>query len=519
MRGFGKVLFALLFFFNITPSNALADPPFLTLLPEGNALYRFDYRGDRTRIEIALDTQGVRGIDLLVYTPAQMQAAGGGGELRPVGRGTPGAGHDSFWTGNFNAPGVYEVSVENHTSGPVLYHLSITGDSVGAVAQVLEDPPSLTSSFTGQSTLRVTLPAGAGPAALVVQVPAAPTACTHAFQIPPIISQSVLLCPEELYPPLHLIGNNIGIYSDSAHSALVATGGRQFAIIVEGSHNLVEGVTILAGADAADLGAWLCQYDECKFPTLPHQTILNGGISYGGGLLLRGSHSTIHSVTVHGGTIGIATVDGIGNYILDNQLSDLNGWGVFNSGSKDSYFVGNVVNRENHGCTTPDGFKFLHGCETSGWVCLACSGNVVARNHCESSANCFYMSGERGLASDGNKLVANYCAGATDNCFEITFSKGNVLQDNVTTADPNTGASCNYPFWIGGSTIYMKDNLWQCAVSVDDALGRAAASTTVPTLAILGDAALPPRITVPPQAGSGDSTGEPNWRAPHGLIE
>jgi hypothetical protein len=205
---------------------------------------------------------------------------------------------------------------------------------------------------------------------------------------------------------------------------------------------------------------------------------------YGGGILLKGSSSVVHGVTVHGGTIGIATVNGRGNYIVDNQLSDLNGWGSFNVSSVNSYFVGNVLNRENHPCTTPDGFKFEHGCETAGWVCLACSSNVIARNHCESSANCFYMSGERGLASNYNKLIANYCAGATDNCFELTFSRGNLLQDNVTTADRNTGGACKYPFWIGGSTVYFKNNTWECAITAADALDHATASTKARTSAI-----------------------------------
>ncbi len=478
-------LAVLIFILIVWPAHA--DVPFVTLVGNGRAEYRFDYRGDRTRIDVALDAPGVNGVALYVYTPAQLQSAQRGGDLTPVGRGTPGGGHDSFWSGSFNTPGVYHVAVENQTPGVILYRLSITGESVSGAGQILAEAPPATSNLSAYNTLTVGLPPGAGTSTLSLRVHGAPASCTHAYEVDTIVSHSLKLCPNEIYPPIHLVGNNLAVYADDAHSAIITSAGRQFALTLDGSYNFVEGVTIQAHADAADVGAWLCQYDECIFPTQPRRTVLNGGIVYGGGILLRGSHTTIHGVTVHGGTIGIATVNGTGNNLLDNQLNDLNGWGVFNVSSTSSNFVGNTLNRNNHACTTPDGYKFLHGCETAGWVCLGCSGNLIARNHCESSANCFYMSGERGLGSHNNKLIANYCAGATDHCFELTFSRGNLLQDNVTTADPNTGGICNYPFWIGGSSVYFKNNLWQCAVSVDDALARATASTSIPTVALFGN--------------------------------
>src|SRR5919199_737478 len=100
--------------------------------------------------------------------------------------------------------------------------------------------------------------------------------------------------------------------------------GRQFAVTVEGSNNLIEGVTIQASADPADAGAYLCLYTDCVFPTRPRPTTIYGGTLYGGGILLKGSNSTIHAVTVHGGTIGIATGNGRGNYNIYNQLNYLN---------------------------------------------------------------------------------------------------------------------------------------------------------------------------------------------------
>ena len=68
----------------------------------------------------------------------------------------------------------------------------------------------------------------------------------HAYQIPPVISSSIKLCPNEIYPPLHLVGNNLALYGDDAHSAVINSAGRQFGLIVEGSSNFVQGVTVQA---------------------------------------------------------------------------------------------------------------------------------------------------------------------------------------------------------------------------------------------------------------------------------
>jgi hypothetical protein len=526
-KGLGvRSVLALFTFFTVLffTARAHADAPFVTLLAGARADYRFDYRGDKTTINVAVDTQGVENVELLIYTPAQIDAAKRGAGLMSVGRGTRGNGYDLFWTGNFNALGVYHVVVANHSPGPILYRLAITGESVSGVAQIVADAPQTTTSVSsqnGRQLLTVALPPGAGITSLRLNMPSAPTACTHANEISPIISTTIKLCANEIYPPLHLIGNNLALFSDNEHSAIISSVGRQFALTAEGANNWIDGVTIQASADARDLGAFLCQYDECVFSpnprdlkpgVTPSPLKINGGILYGGGILLKGSNSTIHAVTVRGGTIGIAMVNGRANNLIDNQLNDLNGWGSFNVASVGGYFVGNTLNRENHGCTTPDGFKFEHGCETAGWVCLACSGNVVARNHCELSANCFYLSGERGLASNNNKLIANYCAGATDNCFELTFSRGNILQDNIATADVNTSAACNYPFWIGGSTVYFKNNNWQCAVSSEDALARAKNSTAVPTVALLLGATNP--STSSSTSTTATPTSNPSRRTP-----
>lgn len=488
------LLWVLLFLLVSLPVRAQA--PLATLLAGAQVEYRFDYRGDNTPIAIALDAPGATLVNLLVYTPGQIELMQKGQEVDPVGRGTKGRGHDLYWAGKFNSFGAYKVVVENRSPGPITYRLEITGESVSGVGQVVPATPPASSNLSSKQGLTVNLPPGAGASPLRIAVPVAsddPSLCLHANQVPPAITRSVRLCANEIYPPLRLVGNNIALESDAGRSAIINSAGRQFGLVIEGSYNFVHGVTVQGSADPADAGAFLCLYDECVFPTQPDPTRIAGGLVYGGGLLVQGSYNTIYGVTVRGGTIGVATVDGRSNYIVDNQLNDLNGWGSFNLRSSGSYFVGNTWNRENHACTTPDGTKFLHGCEAASWVCLACANNVIAQNHCELSGNCFYLSGERGLASNDNRFVANYCAGATDNCFEITFARGNLLQDNIATAEPKTGAPCKYPFWIGGSTVYFKNNVWQCTIGAEDALDQARQSTTVLTsaLALTGAEAFP----------------------------
>ncbi len=472
-----------------------------SLPPGARGDYRFDYRGDGSQISVTLDSTDSQWLTLSVYTPDQMQSLKRGDAVNPVGRGTPSREHSLSWLGSFRLRGEYHVIVENRGSVAVQFHLEITGGAVSfatTVPPVVPTPAITTLTDRGRTTLVVPLPSGAGTSALRLTMPSVPANCTHANQIPAVIASSIKLCPNETYPPLRVSGSNIGVLADSARTAVVTSNGRQFAITVEGSNNWIEGVTIQARAAPEDSLSWLCMYDECIFPTRPMPTTLHGGIRYGGGVLLKGTNSTVHGVTVRDGIIGIATVDGRGNAIVDNTLNEL-GWGVFNVNSRNSYFVGNTLNKNNRACTTPDGRKFLHGCETSGWVCLNCQQNVIATNRCALSANCFYMSGERGMASNDNKLLSNYCSGATDNCFELTFSQRNLLRDNVSTADTGTALPCKYPFWVGGSIVFFQANRWQCSIDPDDAFNQARDSTIVATNIINLDApGVPPSALLPP---------------------
>jgi hypothetical protein len=500
-----RKLFAFLVAWFVLSSTAHAQDSFFTLLPGTQDDYRFDYKGDRTEITIYIEASP--GLELLIHAPDSPD---------PVGRGSEQAGL-LVWSGRFPVSGVYHAIVSNPTPGPIQYTIEIEGDGVAGFLRVIPDapPPSANVAKDGaRRTLTIPLPPAAG-ATIRRSSPPEPADCTPAAQLPPVVTASLKLCPQEIYPPFRIVGSGIGLFGDDGRTAVVNSSGRQFAITVEGSDNWIDGIVVQSSPDPADAGAFMCQYEECVFPTQPHRTVLVGGLAYGGGILVNGSNTVIHNVRVRGGTIGVATVNGRNNLLAASDLSHLNGWGSFNLRSVNSYYVGNTFNHDNHACTTPDGFKFEHGCETAGWVCLACTNNLIARNHCEVGGNCYYMSGERGLGSNSNRFVANYCAGAPNNCFEFTFSKGNILQDNIATSDTQTGAACKYPFWIGGSTVYFGKNTWECSISPETSLEHAIRSTTVPTIPLaLGDSA--PVFTAPQATATrppADATTEPT-RAP-----
>ncbi len=457
----------------------------MTLLPGSKHEYRFDYKGDRTQIDIVVE--GPEGVELYVFVPDQAE---------PIGQGSR-KGGELLWSGKFNVPGAYRATVENRTPGPVIYSMAFLGESVSGVAQIVPEdaaPPAGVSTAGGRVTLNVNLPTGARN----LRSPIVPDMCTPANAMAPVMNSSLKLCPNEIYGPFRMVGNGIGLFGDDARSAVINSAGREYALVMEGTGNWIDGVVIQSAPDATDDGAFLCQYEECVFPTQPKPTVLRGGLEYGGGVLLLGANNVVHNTTVSGGTIGVATVDGYNNIVVGNNLSDLNGWGSFNIRSNNSVFAGNRFDRDNHGCVTPDGRTFEHGCETAGWVCLQCNQNLIANNHCEYSGNCYYLSGERGLASNNNRFVGNYCAASPNNCFEFTFSKGNTLEDNIATAHPQSGAACKYPFWIGGSTVYFGDNKWGCAIGPETSIEHAIGSTSVPTVALALGNAKPPFVAAAP---------------------
>lgn len=508
-------LLSILVLFIASAGSVSAQSPQFTLLPNQLSEFRFEYLGDGSFITVAFDSPGATNVNLSIYTPAQLDARARGENPNPVGRGAPQRNHELFWTGSFNQGGVYRVILENKSNAVYTYHLDIGGGAVKSAAPMMTPTPQPTSdvSFDGkQRILTAPLPPGAGSQSIRLAIPTVPSTCTHVNQIPQLIKQSVRLCANEVYPPLKILGNNIVLFGDESHISVITSSGRQFALTVDGSNNWIENVTIQANADKLDKIAWLCIYPTCT-AVPPSTAPIPGGMTYGGGVLLNGSNSVIRSVTVRNGMIGIATNSGRRNYILENQLSDVNGWGSYNVGSTESYFIGNEWSRVNHGCVGSDGRKYDYGCETSGWVCLACNQNIIAHNQCTGSANCYYMNGDHPeMRSNNNKFVSNYCAAATNNCFELTFSLGNVLQDNVSTVDPKSGRACQYPYWVGGSAVYFKNNRWECDIDATKAYDEARAQTAGTQIYSLESYIAP--TTIPASASSQNPTSLPTRAAP-----
>jgi len=482
-----------------------AQTPLSKLQGKGRAEYRFEYHGDGSAIRVLATETDINDLVISIYTAEQLDAVRRGENVTPTGRATRLRDDALQWSGGFRFKGVFYIVVENRAPNAITYRFSVTGEGVTGFARVAPSTMSASTRVVNQGNQRVLLidlPPGAITKTLQLAIPAEPSTCTPPAQITNPIRRSTKLCPGQMYPPLNIVGDRITLFADDARSAIVTSNGRQFAVTMEGSNNWIEGITIQARADNRDLGAWLCLYDECIFATRPTTTTLRGGIQYGGGILLKGSNTTIRGVTVRGGTIGIATMNGRNNVIVENNLNDLNGWGSYNWASRESYFIGNQLNRNNHGCTTPDGRRFLTGCETAGWVCIGCTQNTIAHNYCELSGNCYYMSGERKLASNNNNFLSNYCAGASDNCFEITFSFGNILRENIATYEPKADKMCKYPFWVGGSVVFFANNIWECSFDEDTAFNQSRDSTTVATNIIrldhyLGAINAPQIVTAP----------------------
>lgn len=335
---------------------------------------------------------------------------------------------------------------------------------------VTEAPPPTQELAPGRN-LSFPMPGTLNLAALNVNVPSEPVVCTPADAMPDVVDRSVKLCGGQNYRPFLLRGENIGVFGDK--SSIIHSDGRGYAIIAEGSSLYIGNVMIRGTTAPGDANTFLCLYPDCRGNP--------GGVNYGGGILVRASDTTVMDSDIAGGVAGIAAERVTGLKLIRNKLDDSSGWGSYNFAVEASYFVENTFNRDNRSCTTDSGF-FPTGCESSGWVCIACKENVITKNFCVNSGNCYYMNGEGNLNSNNNRFHQNECRAAPHNCFEVTFALGNEFIENIARDDPETGTPCKYPFWVGGSQIVMAGNNWGCAISPEVSIQEATASTQVPTL-------------------------------------
>lgn len=332
--------------------------------------------------------------------------------------------------------------------------------------------PVVEKNVAPARTLAYDLPATLQLNALALQIPSEPTDCTPANQMPEVVNESIKLCAGQEYRPFTLRGEDIGVFGDK--SAVIRAQRRSFAIVAEGARLFIQNVLIRATTDASDAAILLCLYPECRGRI--------GGIAYGGGILVRAADTTIIDSDIAGGVAGVAAERVRGLKLLNNRLDNATGWGSYNFAVQDSIFAGNSLSYANRSCTTPDGGYLPTGCESAGWLCIACQKNIIARNTCTNSGDCFYMNGEGNLASHENRFHQNECRAAPHNCYEVTFANANEFVENIARDDPATGAQCKYPFWVGGSRVIFSRNNWNCTHSPEQSLADAMNSTHVPTV-------------------------------------
>lgn len=507
----------------VSPAYAGDDPqlsgatPEMGLPPDGiprplashRALwFRFMYGGDKTQIEIHLLDGGASDISFALYTPGQIELLRRGERVKPIGQMTRASGEparDLQWSGNFNERGTYYVVVQNlsnlaHTIRLVALGTSVTfshttiatlandatletdaPDSHERAAVAMQAFAAPLPSNLVANTARVEIPAYVGVDSFAIPFTARPAICTPANAMPASVTRSILLCPNQVYAPFRVTGNNLTVYGDL--TAIVQGAPRGFGITVTGSNVLIVGVRVAANTHPADINKWLCLFEACSYSTIYQNETVHGGIGYGGGILLQNnSNSTVINSSVWGGTIGVASVRSTNNKIVNNRLSNLNGWGAYLMFTRNTYVVNNLLDDVNRGCVGPDGFYYSTGCESAGLACVGCQYSVIVSNRCARAGNCYYATGDGGLVSNANRFFDNFCAAATNNCFEITYSQDNQFDYNTAGADPDSGQQCNYPFWIAGSIVqFGKHNDWACTHSEKRSADDSKNATTQPT--------------------------------------
>ena len=332
---------------------------------------------------------------------------------------------------------------ENVVSGIVVNRVS----SANIPSAVANRPAP---SWSAQS--QITIPSLNG--ALTVDVPQAPNIsyCTPSYMLGNIVTRSIKLCAGQTYRPFTVIGSNIAIIGDANRTAKIQSAGRAYGITVRGSNVLLSNLNLIGAPAASDTGNWLCLYEQCLYKNPP----LAGGANYGGGILLEGSNNTVMNSVIRGGVIGIAAMNGRGNRLLNNEITNLSGWGIFAVAPVNSAFVGNILQDVNRSCTDPGGNFYAGGCESAGMLLMGADTNIIANNTCARSGNCFYLNGEGGRLNNFNKLYGNVCNAPSFNCFEITDAQGIEFDNNSAMLTPDNTAGCE--IWLVRAQIIAGRN-------------------------------------------------------------
>jgi hypothetical protein len=329
--------------------------------------------------------------------------------------------------------------------------------------------------------IAVNVPAYTGVGSAEIRLAPRPNDCTPADQMPPIVTTSLLFCAGQTYAPFELQGNNLTVYGDPERTALVQGEPRRFAITAQGTNISIVGVHVEGATHLSDFDSWLCLYPRCD-----HTPEIGGALGYGGGILLK---NTVNAAVVdsqfNGGTTGVFVQQGFGNKLFNNSFAAHNGWGVLSMRTRGDYLVGNHFDQINRACTGLDNVYHVNGCESSGLAMTNVRNALVYNNTCRRVSNCYYANGDGGYGSMGIKFYNNRCAGALNNCFEVTFGLGHEFDYNSAVFDADAGQACDYPFWFGGSTAYFgPNNHWDCLHDYDSSVNEARTKTDKPTQAL-----------------------------------
>lgn len=389
----------------------------------------------------------------------------------------------------------YVVVTGEPTATPTIYYIVVTGEpTLTPTAHPTWTPTPLVSTVDQRSDLVLPMPPDLAAQKIAVNVPeytgmasaeirlaARPKNCTPADQMPPIVTETTLLCPGQSYAPFEIQGNNLTLYGDTGKTAVVKGEARRFAISAQGTNISIVGVRVEAATDGADLEQWLCLYPRC-----PHTPEIGGAQGYGGGVLLNNtSNGAVLDSQFSGGTTGVFAFRGYSNKLLNNGFADHNGWGILLMQTRSEYVVGNSFSRINRSCTGLDNVYHASGCESSALAMTNVQNTLVYNNTCRRVSNCYYANGDGGYGSTNIKFYNNQCAGAKNNCFEVTFGLGHEFDYNTAVYDADYGDNCDYPFWIGGSTAYFgPNNNWNCLHDSDTALNDASSKADTPTQAL-----------------------------------
>ncbi len=387
----------------------------------------------------------------------------------------------------------YVVVTGVPTATPTIYYIVVTGVPTATplptwtptpIVSTEEERPAviepMPSNLVAQK-IAVNVPEYANVPSAEIRLAARPKNCTPADQMPALVTESVLLCAGQTYAPFEMQGNNITLYGDAERTALLKGEPRRFALTVQGTNITIVGVRVEGATHENDLNHWLCLYPRCF-----HTPEIGGALGYGGGILLKNtSNAAVFDSQFNGGTTGVFVQKGFSNKIFNNRFNDLNGWGVMVMQGRSDYIVGNAFARINRACDGLDKVYHANGCESSALAMTQVSSTLVLDNSCRRASNCYYANGDAGYGSTAIKFYNNECAGAKNNCFEVTYGLAHEFDYNSAVYDAQSGDSCDYPFWIGGSTAYFgAHNNWNCLHDYDTAVNDARTKSDKPTEAL-----------------------------------